>query len=145
MDKSKVLFKKYISVIFKLFDKPEYTFANTEKLQAIFYKSLFEILELSFDLNINIEKLEKINSTLPADENHTKFVEFISNTLDNKEAYDLINQYCYKFLQSYLDVAKPDKRQAIEKLMIDEGLNEKEVLEAIKDYRGLAFKKSSTV
>lgn len=142
MEESKqvTLFKKLFLTISDLFDHQEFVSLSIQDLQDIFYKNMSEMLQLSFDIQVSADELEKFTHEHGKDTDGMVLAEFIVNTIETEKSYTLLNYYLCKYLQIYFDGVKDDSKKDAISLMVKNGIAESDLQESIDQYQQLVTK-----
>lgn len=119
---------KLQKVIHKLLSNTELFGGNTRKLQDDFSKGLYEVLEISFNINSSNSRINKhiaegkINNPI----DNTRFV---AETIENESTYILLNYYFIEFLFQFDEI-----EDEIERYLEREGLSQKNITSIINQY-----------
>lgn len=135
-----ILFKKLFITIDDLFDHQEFVNVNIQDLQDIFYKNLSEMLQLSFDIQVSVDELKRFTEEKGKDADEMSMAEFIVKTIETEKSYSLLNYYLCKYLQTYFDTVKQDKKNEATLLMVKNGIKEGELQSILDQYQQLVAK-----
>lgn len=117
-------------IVSKLLAQREIFGQETELIQNNFIKGFYDIIKLSFDINLSNRDIQKqIDSGNINDE--ISNLRLIAKSIENESTYILLNYYIIKFLR---EVQEDKKDIVIEIFLENEGVGEEDVEMVLSEY-----------
>lgn len=117
-------------IVSKLLAQRDIFGQETELIQNNFIKGFYDIIKLSFDINLSNRDIQKqIDSGNINDE--ISNLRLIAKSIENESTYILLNYYIIKFLR---EVQEDKKDIVIEIFLENEGVGEEDVEMVLSEY-----------
>ena len=82
-------------------------------LSDTFIEGLYETYSLAFDVTVSLDELKALRPATGAELTMTDYAAFLVKTLDNDDAYKLLNYYTVQFVKAAVETAMDDKREEV--------------------------------
>jgi len=135
LERQKEIHPKLAKVVAALFESKDYPVEVQQSAVESFTDNLYKILQHSMDISVTTEKLDEYKEIDPNDA--IAQIRYITNLLDNYEAYTLLNYYLVKVIKAYVEDATDQQRAAALKILQEQELKAVDVDEVDNRYEQL--------
>lgn len=136
-----LLYKKLSKITSSLLSHGEFLDGGVKEVHASFIDGFYDVLKTAYEMDIKKDRLDlfvKYTRGKPTDLDALKFV---AETVENPDAYRMINYYFALFIGMYVKCAKEDKLDQIYKIIKDGGIDPVQFDAIENDYKQMMLTK----
>jgi len=135
------LYNKLSKVTASLLYNDSFVDGNMETVRETFIKNFYDVLYLGFHISVTKEKFEKLLKDTKGFPSDLQTLKFIGETSESPEAYLMVNYFLALFIGMYLECAKKEQLEKVEKIIKDEGLTSDHFDKIKEDYSQMMLMK----